>query len=342
MPDARLDSMRACVDAAAVAQLYAADCANSTVLITGASSGFGLETARALASAGATIVLACRAGAKAEAALAAVRAAAMAGSGGDSGRVHMLALDLASPSSVRDCVLAYDVLAPSLPRAGALTALVLNAGCLGLPWPEGAPEPMLQVNLLGHAALHAALRPRLLAAGADARLVVVASASHHRLNGPDLDWAAELPPQRASYDEHRAYAFSNLCRVLWARALAAREPYPVVSLHPACSGGTEAGRHMGAWSLMRLLSLVLYWEWRGILEFQSAAAGARTQTFLAVAPISQVRPLTGKYLSGNVSDGPLGEAVEPSVLAKSDANAARVLAFVDLYVANVTEAPEPV
>ena len=57
----------------------------------------------------------------------------------------------------------------------------------------------------------------------------------------ELDLARELHPRAEGFDCHRAYAFSNLARVLWARALSRVVPYPVVSLHPACSGGTDAG-----------------------------------------------------------------------------------------------------
>jgi NAD(P)-dependent dehydrogenase (short-subunit alcohol dehydrogenase family) len=324
--------MRKCKDARSIATLYGGS--GKTCLITGATAGFGLATALALAGAGAVVIMACRPGPKADAALANVRKAAVA-AGGNEANVHLIPLDLASAGSVRACADTYTSLLPQLPRNGALTALVLNAGCLAMPWGSCGPtsEPALQINLLGHALLHERLAPHLLAAGADARVVCVASASHYRIPGHGLDWDVELPPRGPDgYDEHRAYAMSNLCRVLWAKALAERVPYPVVSLHPACSGGTEAGRHMGLWTLLRLLSLVFYWEWRGIIEFQSVEQGARTQTFLAVASPEALRELTGRYLSGNTSDGPLGAPVVPSTFAQNDEYATRVLNFVANYV----------
>lgn len=325
---------RACKDAASIAAFYG-PLSGRSYFITGASSGFGLATARALVSAGGTVILACRPGSKAEAALAAVRAAAARGTGG--GVAHLLALDLAEPASVHACVRRFEALRAELPGGrGALHACVLNAGLLGLPFGALAPgvEPALQTNLLGHALLHDLLRPALEAAAGDARLVIVASESHRRITGAALDLARELPPRAEAFDCQRAYAFSNLARILWARALArpGRLPYPVVSLHPACSGGTAAGQHLGAWEMARLISLVAAWEWRGILDFQSVEQGARTQTLCAVAPRETLAALNGAYLSGNSEHGPLGSPVAPSPFAQREDYADAVFAFVEGFL----------
>lgn len=317
-------------DAAAVASAFGS-LSSRTFLVTGAASGFGLECARALASAGGTVVLACRPGAKAEAAAATVRAAA-AGGTDTPPRVHLIPLDLASPASVRACAAAYRAL--PLPRGGALDALVLNAGVLGQRFGSVAPgvEPTLQTNLLGHALLHALLAPALEAAGDGARVAVTASGSHYRVTGETLEWAAELPPREAGHDVHRAYAFSNLCRVAWARGLARRVKYPVVSYHPACSAATGMGQHLSALDLARAVFLLVKWELRGFLEGQTPAQGARTQTWVAVAPRDALTP-SGSYLSGNATDGPLGQPVKPSAIAASDEAVERVMAFVDAFVA---------
>ena len=311
-------------DAAAVVRV-AGSLSARTFLVTGASSGFGLACATALAAGGGTVVLACRPGRKADAAAAAVRAAAPAPAA-----VHLIPLDLASPPSVRAAAAAFRGL--PLPRGGALDALVLNAGVLGQRFGSGAPgvEPTLATNLLGHALLHALLAPALDAAGEGARVAVTASNSHYRVVGP-LDWAAALPPRDNGGDVHAAYAFSNLCRVAWARGLARRAAYPVVSFHPACAADTAMAQHMSALDVARVLWLVARWELRGFLEGQTAATGARTQTWLAVAPRGELPP-TGAYLSGNATDGPLGRPVAPSALAASEEAVEKVMAYVDAFV----------
>jgi len=338
----RLDELQRCRDASAVAALYGPlGGERGAFLITGASSGFGLETALALATSGATVVMACRPGAKADAAAERVRAAAAKASSGPPGAVHLLPLDLAAPASVRACATAFDALRPRLPRGGALAALVLNAGVIGVPFGAYAPDadPQLQVNLLGHALLHELLRPALEANAAEARVVVVSSGSNFWLSPRrELDLARELPPRRENFDFGHSYCFSNVCRILWARALARRVAYPVVSLHPACAQ-TDIAASFGRLPLLSIVSAlvsivprVLWYEFRGGLEGQSAAQGARTQTFVAAAPRAAVAPLSGLFLSGNLSDGPLGRPLEPCAVARRDDYADAVLEFADDYV----------
>jgi len=339
MDSGRLDELQACRDAAAVAALYGplgAE-ARGAFLITGASSGFGLETALALARSGATVVMACRPGAKAEAAVERVRVAAAAASGD----VYLLPLDLAEPASVRACAAAYESLRPRLPRGGALAALVLNAGVIGVPFGAYADgeDSQLRVNLLGHALLHELLRPALDANSAETRVVVVSSGSNWWLSArKELDLARELPPRRDNFDFGHSYCFSNVCRILWARALARRVDYPVVSLHPACSQ-TDIGASFGRLPLLSILSALCsilpraaWYEGRSSLEGQSAAQGARTQTFVATAPRATVEPLSGKFLSGNETNGPLGRPVAPCAVAQRDDYADVVLAFADTFV----------
>lgn len=327
-----LDDVRKCKDAAAIAAVYG-PLHDRTFFITGASSGFGLEMSLAIAAAGGIVIMGCRSGKKAETMLEKVRASSVTNGSSEKG-VHLLPLDLASPKSIRECVAQFELLRPKLPEGKPLSALVLNAGIIGMPFGAYNPdmEPQLQVNLLGHALLHDLLRPALQATPG-ARVVVVASGSHYWITGPpDLNLDQELPPKKENFNYGHAYGFSNLCRILWTRALAKKVPYPVVSLHPACSPGTDAGRNMGPLVLISILSRALYYEWRGLLESQSIAKGARTQTFLAVAPLDVVKPLSGKFLSGNTCDGPLYSPVTPSVFAQRDDYADKVLSFVEAFV----------
>lgn len=84
--------------------------------------------------------------------------------------------------------------------------------------------------------------------------------------------------------------------------------------------------------LWSILPKVLYFERRAILEGQSVPQGTRTQTFVAVAPRDIVAPLSGLFLSGNESDGPLGCPVTPSDFAQRHDYADKVMAFVDEFV----------
>ena len=106
--------------AAAVVRSRGEDLRGKVYLITGASNGVGLECAKALAAGGATVVLACRPGKKAEAAKEEVQAVA-------SSSVHLLPVDLGDRASVKQCASTF--LNLNMP----LHALINNAGCNGVP-----------------------------------------------------------------------------------------------------------------------------------------------------------------------------------------------------------------
>jgi retinol dehydrogenase-12 len=278
-------------------------------LITGASNGLGLETAKALAAASATVVLACRGGTKAASALEAVRASSPAGEG----RVELLELDLGSLGSVRACAASFVAL--KLP----LHALICNAGINGVQrWGQFSPgiESTFAVNFLGHFLLHQCLHASLAATPAS-RLVILASESHRRITEDLPTLAPHLPPPEAGYDSLRAYAFSNLCRILWCRKVAREVPYPCVCLHPAVVAGTGMMQHMGILDSLRQVFLALWWEVRPSNPLQSWQKGSRLQTWVAVAPPEALTPLSGAYLSGNDCHV-FGEALETSPQAASD------------------------
>ena len=330
-----MEEFRKCKDALSVTKLYG-PLTNRNFLITGASSGLGFETALALAAAGGNVVMACRSGPKAEDAASKVRAVAKEGA-----TVHLIPLDLACPVSIRACAVQFEsTVRPLLPGGGTLNALILNAGIIGMPFGAYNPdmEPQLQVNLLGHALLYDQLQP-VLEVSLDTRVVVVSSGSHYWITGDELDMNKELSPRKENYNAGHAYGFSNLCRILWAKALSKRVSYPVVSLHPACATGTGMGANIGISTLMSILPRVLFHEFRGFIEGQSVSQGARTQTFVAVAPRETVSELSGKFLSGNASDGPLGSPVMPSAFAQRDDYAEAVFQFVSAFVEKERRSP---
>lgn len=163
-------------------------------VVTGASSGIGLESAKALAAAGAHVVLAVRNLDKGRAAADRM-----------SGDVEVAVLDVADLASVRAFADA----------AGPVDVLINNAGVLGLPFglsPDGV-EMHFATNHLGHFALTNLLLPRLTD-----RVVVVGSASHRSgdLDLGDLDW------KRRRYSGYAAYGASKLANLLFLAELQRR------------------------------------------------------------------------------------------------------------------------
>ncbi len=177
-----------------------------TILITGANSGLGLQTATALAGAGATVLMACRNAEKAAAARAQVEAAV---AGAD---VEFVPLDLADLSSVEA---AADAVAA---RPRPLDVLVNNAGVMAPPQRRTADgfELQLGTNHLGHFALTGRLIEKLLAADAP-RIVNVSSTAHRigRMDFDDLGW-------EQGYSRWPAYGRSKLANLLFTVELARR------------------------------------------------------------------------------------------------------------------------
>src|ERR1700683_779858 len=191
-----------------------------TCLVTGANTGIGKATARALARQGGRVYVAARSAVKGEAAVADIKAA----TGSDS--VWLLALDLADLPSVRACADAF------LARGEPLHVLVNNAGIGGA---HGVTrqgfELMFGVNHLGHFLLTRLLLDRLVSS-APARVVTVSSDAHY--SAPGIDWEALRRPARG-ITGLPAYAVSKLCNVLLRAELRRRTAGTGVhayALHP--------------------------------------------------------------------------------------------------------------
>ena len=197
-------------------------------VVTGAGSGIGAETARALAAAGAEVTLAVRDVTAGEA----VARRIVAATGNSAVRVR--ALDLADPASVARFVAAW---------RGPLHILVANAGVMATPeqrTPEGR-ELQFATNHLGHFQLATGLHDALAAAG-HARVVVVSSVGH--VNGgvrfDDVDFV------RTPYDPWAAYSQSKTANVLFAVEAAKRwasDGISVNALNPGRIASTNLGRH---------------------------------------------------------------------------------------------------
>jgi len=173
-------------------------------VVTGANGGLGLVTARALASAGAHVVMAARDRAKAEAALATIVAAHPEAS------LEIVDLDLGSLESV---AVAAEQIRSSRDH---IDILVNNAGLMAMPERTTADgfEMQFGVNHLGHWALTAHLMPALLKSDA-ARVVSVTSTAHHMGRAVNL----ANPHLHGRYKPWRAYGQSKLANYHFAIGL---------------------------------------------------------------------------------------------------------------------------
>jgi NAD(P)-dependent dehydrogenase (short-subunit alcohol dehydrogenase family) len=171
------------------------DQAGRTAVVTGANGGLGLATARALAAAGATVVIAARNQERAAEAMGRIR------DGLPEASLELVELDLGSLASVQK---AADEIGAAHPT---IDILVNNAGVMGIPERRTADgfEMQFGVDHLGHFALTARLLPALLAAPA-ARVVTVTSTAHHM--GRAVDPAN--PNLDGRYGPWRAYGQAKL------------------------------------------------------------------------------------------------------------------------------------
>jgi NAD(P)-dependent dehydrogenase (short-subunit alcohol dehydrogenase family) len=191
-------------------------------IVTGASSGIGLEAARVLARHGARVVLACRDADKARDAQAQIRASA------PDTPVQVQQLDLASLASVRK---AADELIESTDR---IDLLINNAGQMWPPrsFTEDGFEQQFGVNHLGHFALTGLLLDHMRQVPGS-RVVTVSSGGHRRgtMEFEDLNW------ERTKYNAANAYGRSKLANLMFTyelqRRLAAAEAETIaVAAHP--------------------------------------------------------------------------------------------------------------
>lgn len=257
--------------------LAGVDLSGRRILITGASAGLGVETARALASRGANLVLAVRDLAKGGHAAETVRAAAA-----PNASVELREVDLASLKSVRACA---DGL---LSEGKALNVLIANAGVMACP--QGVTkdgfETQFGTNHLGHFVFVNKLVPLLLA-GAPSRIVCLSS-SGHRFSNVDLD---DPNFERTPYDPWVAYGRAKTANALFALALDQRlrdRGVRACSVHP---GGirTELGRHLTPEMIQQMMQRVS----TSRVTFKTVEQGAATSVWAAV--IADSAEIGGHY-----------------------------------------------
>jgi NAD(P)-dependent dehydrogenase (short-subunit alcohol dehydrogenase family) len=258
------------------------DLTGRRVIVTGANSGIGRAAARALAGAGARVVVAVRDMDKGQAATATMP-----------GQPEVRRLDLASLTSVREFAAATE---------GEIDLLINNAGVMAPPLTRTADGFELQfgTNHLGHFAL-----TNLLLEQITGRVVTVSSTGHRMgtIDFDDLNW------ERKPYKRWRAYGQSKLANLLFTaelqrRLTAAGSAVLATAAHPGYAA-TNLQFHSGS----RLLDLVS--DVGNRLIAQDENGGALPTLYAAIADIP-----------GNSFAGPSGfmeQRGAPKLVGRSDA-----------------------
>jgi NAD(P)-dependent dehydrogenase (short-subunit alcohol dehydrogenase family) len=249
------------------------DLAGKRAIVTGGASGIGVETARALAGAGAEVTIAARDTDAAEQ----VAADIASSTGGEKPRVGQL--ELVDRNSIDAFVASWD---------GPLDILVNNAGVMAIQELTLAPdghEMQFSTNHLGHFALSLGLHDALAAAG-NARIVSVSSSGH--LRSPvifdDLDFAFR------PYEPFLAYGQSKTANVLFAVEATRRWADDGITSNALMPGGIETNlqRHVDPEYMERARA-----QAGGKIKFKTPEQGAATSVLLATSPL--LEGIGGRY-----------------------------------------------
>jgi NAD(P)-dependent dehydrogenase (short-subunit alcohol dehydrogenase family) len=276
------------------------DLSGRVALVTGASSGLGRETARALASVGARVILAGRDEDKlATVALQIVQSVPGA-------TVEVGHLDLTSLAQVRQ--FAGEFLATN----DGLHLLINNAGVMATPFEHTRDGFELQfgTNHIGHFLLTGLLAPALLR-DPPSRIVNLSSGGHM---SSDILWD-DLNFERHPYDPFIAYGQSKTANILFTveleRRLSGRGVHSY-AVHPGLVG-TKLGRYMTPEVVAQLMERAK--QGGGMPTRKSLEQGAATSVWAATAP--GLEAVGGSYLADcQVSDHHATWALDPDAAAR--------------------------
>lgn len=268
------------------------DLTDKVILITGCSSGLGIETARALKSTGATLYVTARNLDKARAALGDIL--------GD--RVHLLRLDLESLDSVRACAAELES------QTSKLNIVLENAGIRNVP--AGKTKDGFELhwgtNHLAHFLLLQLLAPLLLASSTpefQSRAVIVSSTAHRNapMDFSDLNW------EHRRYDGLLAYGQSKLANLYTASEVERRygsQGLHAWAVHP---GGIRTGLQRPSVADYRMIFKC------GIIDtlngMMNPQQGASTSVWAAVG--RELEGRGGKYLEQTHVSAPVEEGWRP-------------------------------
>jgi NAD(P)-dependent dehydrogenase (short-subunit alcohol dehydrogenase family) len=253
------------------------DLTGRRAIVTGGASGIGVETARALAGAGAAVTLAVRNTAQGDQVAADIRSS----TGND--EVAVARLELTDSASIDAFVAAWD---------GPLDILVNNAGVMAiqeLTLTDRGHEMQFATNHLGHFALTVGLHDALAAAGG-ARVVSVSSSGHLRspIVFDDLDYAFR------DYDPFGAYGQSKTANVLFAVEATRRWADHGITANALMPGGiaTPLQRHVLEADPDYMKKAADRYERAG-RTLKTPEQGAATSVLLASYP--EVEGIGGRY-----------------------------------------------
>ncbi len=247
------------------------DLSGRLALVTGASGGLGEETARALASKGASVVITARDLPKADAAAKAIRES----TGNDA--VEVEELELGSAESIRAFAERF------LAKHDTLNLLINNAGVMACPYVKTSDgfEMQFGTNHLGHFLMTCLISPALLK-GAPARVVSLSSRGH-QMSPVVFD---DISFENREYDKWDSYGQAKTANVLFAveleRRLGARGVH-ANAVHPGVIM-TDLARHMDREDMEHLQKRAVERGQTGGLQMKTIPAGAATSVYTATAP----------------------------------------------------------
>ena len=252
-------------------------------VVTGGASGLGLETSRALASAGAQVTLAVRNLEQGENAAAAIKSQFPAA------RIQAAKLDLSALATVRQFAADWNT------SGQPLDILINNAAIMACPLTRTAQgwEAQFATNHLGHFALTTGLLPalqRAATAHGDARVVCLSSTGH-KISGVDFD---DIHFERREYNKWKAYGQAKSANALFALGLHLRHGKDGITSNAVHPGGIMTG-------LQKFLPLeemrALGWlqaDDTPLDIFKNPEQGAATSVWAATSPL--LKGIGGLYL----------------------------------------------
>ncbi len=262
--------------------LEGVDLGGKIAVVTGASTGLGLETARALASAGAEVVLAGRDSSRIDAAASTILERE------PNAQLEQGLLDLTSLDSVRAFAEWY---ANGHDR---LHLLVNNAGVMYTPFEHTAEgfEMQFGTNHVGHFLLTCLLVPQLLA-DPPSRVINLSSGGHR---GSDIVWD-DVNFERREYDKFASYGQSKTANILFSVELDRRlgdRGVHAYAVHPGMIA-TELGRHMSKDDFTQMAERAKRAPSGGLPPRKTVEQGAATSVWAATAP--ELDDQGGTYLA---------------------------------------------